>query len=261
VRAILSVSDRRDVVSFAQGLLVLGFELFATDGTASELASAGVAVRNVSELTNHPEMLGGRVKTLHPAIYAGLLADRTQPEHLAQLTRFGYTPIDLVAVNLYPFQATIETPSATLVQAIENVDIGGVTLLRAAAKNFAQVITVVDPSDYNTVLERLQAHTDDVVWRRQLAAKAYRHTAVYDTQVSGYLGGPAEEFPEQFTIALRKVQDLRYGENPHQRSALYVQTPNPRVGATLVGAKQLHGKELSFNNLLDIDAAVNCVRR
>ena len=260
MRAILSVSDRRDVVSFAQGLTALGFELYATDGTAGVLASAGIAVHNVSELTNHPEMLGGRVKTLHPAIYAGLLADRSQPDHLAQLAQFGYTPIDLIAVNLYPFQATIETPSVTLAEAIENVDIGGVTLLRAAAKNFAQVVTVVDPDDYASVLEHLQAQTADVVWRRQLAAKAFRHTAVYDTQVSGYLGGQVDEFPEQFTIALRKVQDLRYGENPHQRSALYVQTPNPRMSATLVGAKQLHGKELSFNNLLDVDAAMGCVR-
>ncbi len=258
MRAILSPWDKRGLEEFARELRALGFDLYATDGTARFLAGAGQAVRNVSELTSHPEMLGGRVKTLHPAIYAGLLANREDPEHVAQLATLGYSPIDVVAVNLYPFQATIESPSAALDVALENVDIGGVSLLRAAAKNFRQVIPVVDPDDYPTVLEHLRTRADDQQWRRQMAAKAFRHVATYDAHIAAYLGGPATEFPELLPIALSKVQDLRYGENPHQRAAVYSQTPNPRLGATIVGARQLHGRELSFNNLLDVDAAMSC---
>jgi phosphoribosylaminoimidazolecarboxamide formyltransferase/IMP cyclohydrolase len=236
-------------------LHALGYELFATDGTAAALASAGVPVQSVSALTGHPEMLDGRVKTLHPAIYAGILANRAQPEHLAQLAERGYGLVDLVVVNLYPFQATVEAPDVSTEQAIEQIDIGGVTLLRAAAKNFASVLPVVDPADYLEVVARVREHRDDRPWRRQLAAKAFRHVAVYDTQVASYLGGPTEAFPDVLTVALQKVQDLRYGENPHQRAALYRQTPNPQPTASVVGARQLHGKELSFNNLLDVDAA------
>ena len=260
MRAILSPWDKRGLETFAQELSALGFELYATDGTANALASAGQTVRNVSELTSHPEMLGGRVKTLHPAIYAGLLADREDPDHLAQLTRLGYAPIDVVAVNLYPFQATIESPSVSLKKAIENVDIGGVSLLRAAAKNFPHVVPVVDPDDYPAVIERLRTHTDDFGWRRQMAAKAFRHVAAYDVHIAGYFGGPTDDFPEILPVALKKIQDLRYGENPHQRAAVYSQTPNSRLEATIVGARQLHGRELSFNNILDVDAALNCVR-
>ncbi|HEX5417773.1 MAG TPA: bifunctional phosphoribosylaminoimidazolecarboxamide formyltransferase/IMP cyclohydrolase, partial [Chloroflexota bacterium] len=259
MRAILSPADKRGLVSFARELLALGFELFASDGTARALSAEGIAVRNVSELTGHPEMLDGRVKTLHPAIYAGLLADRSRPAHLRQLTEHGYAPIDLVTCNLYPFAATIETPTATLDDAVENIDIGGVTLLRAAAKNFASVLPVVDPDDYEMVIDRLRARTDDLTWRRQLAAKTFRHIAAYDSHIAGYLEGPSEEFPAELTVALTKVQDLRYGENPHQRAALYAQTPNPQRAATLVGARQLHGKELSFNNLLDVGAAFSAV--
>lgn len=259
-KALLSVSDRRDLVAFAQGLRDLGFELYATDGTARALTSAEVAVHTVEELTNHPEILGGRVKTLHPAVHAGILANRSIADHLEQLAKLGYAPIDVVVSNLYPFQDTIESPTVTLQEAVETIDIGGVTLLRAAAKNFAHVVPVVDPADYPTVLDRLRAHTDGSEWRRQMAAKAFRHTAVYDTHIAGYLGGTAEEFPEQVTIALAKVKDLRYGENPHQRAALYRQTPQPRTAPTVVNARQLHGKELSFNNLLDVDAAFSCVR-
>ncbi|MGH2460361.1 MAG: bifunctional phosphoribosylaminoimidazolecarboxamide formyltransferase/IMP cyclohydrolase [Chloroflexota bacterium] len=260
MRAILSPWDKRGLADFAQELHALGFELYATDGTVRALADAGQAARNVSELTAHPEMLEGRVKTLHPAIYAGLLADRDNDDHRAQIARFGYAPIDVVAVNLYPFQATIESPTATLKDALDNVDIGGVSLLRAAAKNFGQVIPVVDPADYPVVIERLRAHTDDLAWRRQLAAKAFRHVAVYDVHVAGYLAGPLDDFPDVLPVALAKSQDLRYGENPHQRAAVYRQTPNPRPGTAIVGARQLHGKELSFNNLLDVDAALGSVR-
>jgi len=260
LRAILSPSDKRGLVSFARELATLGFELFASDGTARALGAEGVPVRNVSELTGHPEMLDGRVKTLHPAIYAGLLADRARADHLKQLDQFHYGPIDLVACNLYPFAATVESASATLAEAIENIDIGGVTLLRAAAKNYPSVVPVVDPSDYDAVIAHLREKTDDAGWRRALAAKTFRHIAAYDAHIAGYLAGPDEEFPDELTVAMTKVQDLRYGENPHQRAALYAQSPNPQRGATLVGARQLHGKELSFNNLLDVGAAFNVVR-
>ena len=259
MRAILSPSDKRGLVNFARELVTLGVELFASDGTARVLSAEGIAVRNVSELTGHPEMLDGRVKTLHPAIYAGILADRSRPAHLEQLAEHGYAPIDIVACNLYPFAATIESPGASLDDAIENIDIGGVTLLRAAAKNYASVLPVVDPDDYDAVIARLREKSDDSEWRRRLAAKTFRHISSYDSQIAGYLEGPSDEFPAELTVALSKVQDLRYGENPHQRAALYAQTPNPQRGATLVGARQLHGKELSFNNLLDVGAAFNSV--
>ncbi len=260
MRAILSVSDKRGLATFAGDLLSLGFELFASDGTTRALASSGLAVRRLEELTGHPEMLGGRVKTLHPAIYAGLLADRDQADHLAQLAYVGYAPIDLVAVNLYPFQATIERSPSDEREAIEQIDVGGVTLVRAASKNFAHVIPVVDPADYPEVIARLRAGTADLGWRRRLAAKGFRHVAVYDTQIASYLQGALDEFPAELSVALTKVQDLRYGENPHQRAALYRQTPNPQPQATLAGARQLHGRELSFNNLLDVAAALDCAR-
>lgn len=260
MRAILSPWDKQGLETFASELQALGFDLYATDGTVRYLAARGLAIHPIDEITGHPEILGGRVKTLHPAIYAGLLANRENPEHQSQLDQLGYAPIDLVAVNLYPFQSTIENPTSSLAEAIENIDIGGVSLLRAAAKNYAQVIPVVDPADYPRVVERLRQRQDDPSWRRQLAAKALRHVAVYDIHIAAYLGGPVEEFPEVLPVALAKRQDLRYGENPHQRAALYVQTPNPRPFASVVGARQLHGKELSFNNILDVDAALSCVR-
>jgi phosphoribosylaminoimidazolecarboxamide formyltransferase/IMP cyclohydrolase len=260
VRAILSVSDKRGLTSLARELTGLGFELYATGKTAQSIADDGTAVRAIEELTHHPEMLGGRVKTLHPAVHAGLLADREQPGHLAELTERGYQTIDLVVANLYPFQATIEAPGVTLDDAIEQIDIGGVALLRASAKNYRQVLPVVDPADYPNVVERLRAGTLDPEWRRQLAAKAFRHVAAYDTHVAGFLAGSGELFPETLTIALSKVQDLRYGENPHQHAALYRQTPNPHPESRLVGARQLHGRELSFNNLLDIEAAWDAAR-
>ncbi len=259
MRAILSPYDKTGLKEFARGLVELGFELVASDGTARFLSATGVPVRNISELTGHPEMLGGRVKTLHPAIHAGLLANPDDADHRAQLDRFGYGTVDLVAANLYPFQKTIESATATIAEAIEQIDIGGVTLLRAAAKNFKHVVPVVDPGDYSLVLDRLQSETADEPWRRTLAAKAFQHVAVYDTHVAGFLRVDDNEFPNELSIALAKVQDLRYGENPHQRAALYRQTPNARLRSTLAGARQLHGKELSFNNILDVDAAFGCV--
>ena len=260
MRAVLSPFDKTGLVQFAQGLLALGFDLFATDGTARSLGGAGVACHNISDLTTHPEMLGGRVKTLHPAIYAGLLADLDLPDHRSQLAHFGYEPIELVVVNLYPFRQTIESPSVRLTEAIEQIDIGGVALLRAASKNFQHVIPVVDPADYSEVLTRLNDSSTDAGWRREMAAKTFRHVAAYDATIAGFLTGPNEEFPEVLPLALTKIQDLRYGENPHQMAALYGQFPNPEFGSTLAGAKQLHGRELSFNNILDAEAAYGAVR-
>jgi phosphoribosylaminoimidazolecarboxamide formyltransferase/IMP cyclohydrolase len=260
VRAVLSPFDKTGLVPFARELVALGFDLYATDGTTRTLLDAGVTCHNLGELTHHSEMLGGRVKTLHPAIYAGLLADLDLPEHRAQLAEFGYQPIDLVVVNLYPFRQTIENPEVRLNDAIEQIDIGGVALLRAASKNFQHVIPVVDPADYFEVLTRLRDRSADLVWRRAMAAKTFRHVAAYDATIAGYLTGGAAEFPEVLPIALTKIQDLRYGENPHQRAALYGQFPNPEVGSTLAGATQLHGKELSFNNILDVEAAFGAVR-
>lgn len=260
MRAILSPWDKQGLEAFARELGSLGFEIYASDGTAKLLAEAGQTVHKISELTSHPEMLDGRVKTLHPAVYAGLLADPRRPDHVEQLRRFGYAPINVVAVNLYPFRATVESPSTTIDDAMENIDIGGVSLLRAAAKNFAHVVPVVDPADYPVVIERLRDQRDDYEWRQQMAAKAFRHVAAYDAQIAGYLSGATGEFPDTLPIALAKVQDLRYGENPHQSAALYRLTPNPRPSATIVGARQVHGRELSFNNLLDVDAALSCVR-
>lgn len=260
MRAILSPHDKTGLAEFARGLQTLGYELYASDGTVRFLADHGITARNLSEVTKHPEMLDGRVKTLHPAIYAGLLADREREEHRVQLDTFAYPTFDVVAVNLYPFRETIEAPDATLARAIENIDIGGVSLLRAAGKNFAQVLPVVDPSDYPAVLEGLRDRREDISWRRQLAAKAFRYVAEYDAHIAGYLGGPDETFPEVLTVTLRKVQDLRYGENPHQQAALYRQTPVKTGVRTIVDAEQLHGKELSFNNLLDAEAALKAAR-
>lgn len=260
MRAILSPYDKTGLPEFARGLQGLGYEVYASDGTVRFLADHGITTRNLSEVTGHPEMLEGRLKTLHPAIYAGLLADREREEHRVQLERFGYPSFDVVAVNLYPFRQTIEAEDATLATAIENIDIGGVSLLRAAGKNFSQVLPVVDPSDYPAVLEGLRGGRDDLVWRRRLAAKAFRYVAEYDAHIAGYLAGPDEAFPDVLTITLSKVQDLRYGENPHQRAALYRQTPVKSGTGTLVDAEQLHGKELSFNNLLDAEAALKAAR-
>ncbi|HLZ07057.1 MAG TPA: bifunctional phosphoribosylaminoimidazolecarboxamide formyltransferase/IMP cyclohydrolase [Chloroflexota bacterium] len=260
MRAILSPFDKNGLIPFARGLIALGFDLFATDGTARWLGEAGVACHNISELTKHAEMLGGRVKTLHPAIYAGLLADPHLPDHVAQLARFRYESIEVVVVNLYPFRQTVESPLVQLAEAIEQIDIGGVALLRAASKNIHNVIPVVDPVDYSDVLKRLQDSTTDPAWRRGMAAKTFRHVAAYDSTIAGYLTGTTEEFPEVLPLALTKIQDLRYGENPHQRAALYGQFPNSEVGSTLAGATQLHGRELSFNNILDVEAAFSAVR-
>jgi phosphoribosylaminoimidazolecarboxamide formyltransferase/IMP cyclohydrolase len=254
-RALISVSDKRGIVAFAQGLTQLGWEIVSTGGTAAALRAAGIAVTTVDQLTGFPEFLDGRVKTLHPAIHGALLARRDLPEHLSAVREQGIVPIDLVAVNLYPFQMTIAQPGSSFEDAVENVDIGGPSMLRSAAKNHVFVLPVVDPTDYPKVLELLRdgGLTPDV--RREFAAKVFAHTSDYDAAIAGYLTLPEEGLPRRLGIAMERVQTLRYGENPGQRAALYV-TEEPRGMRDLT---QRQGKELSFNNLLDLDAAMAAV--
>ena len=260
MRAILSVYDKTGVVDFARGLETLGFEVFSTGGTESLLREAGVKVRGIQELTGFPEMLGGRVKTLHPAIHGGILALRDDPGHLDELAQHGLQPIDLVASNLYPFLEVARESGARLSQALENIDIGGNTLLRAAAKNFQSVLAVCDPHDYPGLLEELR-RSEGVSpdSRRRLAAKAFQHCAVYDTHVATYLRPHDEIFPAEYTIALSRVSDMRSGENPHQLAAFYAESsPRPRPPG-VASAVQLHGKAPSFNNTFDADLAWQAV--
>src|SRR5579885_466307 len=260
VRALISVYDKTGVVDLARGLAELGFELLSTGGTRAELQVAGLAVRDVAEVTGWPEMLGGRVKTLHPAIHAGLLARRDNPDDMVQLRDQGVEPIDLLVSNLYPFLEALGDPNATHADVVEKIDVGGPAMLRAASKNYAHVVVLTDPADYGPVLAALRNGGVDATLRRRLAAKAFQHLAAYDTHVAGYLRGTEPEFPDELTFALRKRQELRYGENPHQRAALYVQTPALYERATVAGGRLLHGKELSYLNLNDINAALAAVR-
>ncbi len=254
-RALISVSDKRGIVSFAQGLIDLGWEIVSTGGTAASLRKAGLAVTTVEEVTHFPEILDGRVKTLHPAIHAGLLARPDLPQHQAALQTHGILPFGLVAVNLYPFQATIAIPGASFEDAIENIDVGGPSMLRSSAKNHAYVIPVVDPSDYNRVLDWLRKGGVPSNVRQELAAKVFTHTASYDTAIATYLSARDEALPSRMTLAVERLQLLRYGENPDQRAALY-SSDEPRGIRDLT---QRQGKELSFNNLLDLDAAATTV--
>jgi phosphoribosylaminoimidazolecarboxamide formyltransferase/IMP cyclohydrolase len=249
-RALISVSDKRGIVPFAQGLVQLGWEIISTGGTAAALKEAGVAVIPVDQVTGSPEILDGRVKTLHPKIHGGLLFRRDLPTQVAEAKEHDITPIDLVAVNLYPFRATIARPEVSFEDAIENIDIGGPSMLRSAAKNHEHVLVIVDPKDYTPALERLKSGTADHGYRKELAAKVFAHTSDYDAAIAGYLSGGATELPPILAMGLKRVQSLRYGENPEQRAALYV-SDEPRGMADLT---QRQGKELSFNNLLDIDA-------
>ncbi len=256
MRAIISVSDKSGVTDFAKGLSQLGFEIFSTGGTKKALAQAGVPVKSVSEITGFPEILDGRVKTLHPAVHGGILAKRALPAHMEELAKNKIEIIDLVAVNLYPFVQTVAKENVTLDEALENIDIGGPTLIRAAAKNFPSVIVVVDPADYQPVLEKLKGGGIDLAERKRLAQKAFQHVAIYDTAIAQYLGQGMEGFPEEMTIALKKRYGLRYGENPHQQAAFYAEpVVRARPDTGITWAKQLWGKELSFNNILDADAA------
>ncbi|MFB0559071.1 MAG: bifunctional phosphoribosylaminoimidazolecarboxamide formyltransferase/IMP cyclohydrolase [Dehalococcoidales bacterium] len=260
MRAIISVSDKAGVTDFAKELSQLGFEIFSTGGTKKALEEAKVPVKSVSGLTGFPEILDGRVKTLHPIIYGGILARRDLPEHMAQLAETKIEPIDLVAVNLYPFVQTVAKEGVTLDEAVENIDIGGPSMIRASAKNFPSVIVVVDPADYKPVLDKLRAGSIDLAERKRLAQKAFQHVAVYDTAISQYLRQDMEDFPEEMTVALKKRYGLRYGENPHQQAVFYAeQVVGAKQATGITRAKQLWGKELSFNNILDADAAWGAV--
>ena len=257
MRAILSVSDKTGLVDFARGLSSLAVEIFSTGGTKGALKEAGVPVRSVSEITDFPEILDGRVKTLHPAVHGGILAKRNIKGHMNELAEKGLQTIDMVVVNLYPFLKTISKEGVTLDEALENIDIGGPTMVRAAAKNFPDVIVIVDPADYGAVLKALKEGKVDMELRGKLAQKAFQHVAYYDTAIAQYLRG--EGFPEVVTIALKKSSDLTYGENPHQQAALYEEESLKKPKASLISSKQLGGKDLSFNNILDLDAALNAV--
>jgi phosphoribosylaminoimidazolecarboxamide formyltransferase / IMP cyclohydrolase len=267
-RALLSVHDKTGVVDFARGLAALGVELLSTGGTARLLRESGVPVRDVSEVTGFPEMLDGRVKTLHPAIHGGILARRDAPEHLAALDKHGIPPIDLVVVALYPFEATVARAGVTLPEAIEQIDIGGPTMIRAAAKNHASVGVVTDAGQYRAVLDELRARgaTLGDATRFRLAQDAFRRTAQYDAAISAYLaserasgaadrpGAPADLFPASLTLDGERALTLKYGENPHQPAAFYRLVGGAPVG--LAAMKQLHGPELGYNNLLDFSAAL-----
>jgi len=264
-RALISVSDKTGVVELAKALLPLGVEILSTGGTAQLLKLNGVVVTEVADFTGFPEMMEGRVKTLHPKVHGGILARRDKPDHVASMQQHGIKPIDLVVVNLYPFAQTVAKPGVTMDDAIENIDIGGPAMVRAAAKNHAFVAIVTDPADYARVVEQLKknkgAVSDDERYR--LAAKAFSHTAEYDGMISSWLtardrNGKAREFPERFNFQVRLVQPLRYGENPHQSAAFYAERDPPP--GTLAGYKQLQGKELSYNNIADADAAWECCR-
>ncbi|MEJ7813380.1 MAG: bifunctional phosphoribosylaminoimidazolecarboxamide formyltransferase/IMP cyclohydrolase [Gemmatimonadaceae bacterium] len=253
-RALLSVSDKRGLAEFARGLGALGWELVSTGGTARALREAGLAPIDVSQVTGFAEMMDGRVKTLHPAVHGGLLARRDVPEHMRALEAHGIAPIDLVAVNLYPFREAAARPAAVAEDVIEQIDIGGPSMVRSAAKNFQSVTVVVDPDDYVRVLAGIAAQDDDLDLRRLLAGKAFAHTAAYDAAIAGWFAnGDGERFPAHATLAFERAQALRYGENPDQQAAFYVE----RAGAGLAALVQRGGKELSFNNLLDLEGALN----
>ncbi|HET7296111.1 MAG TPA: bifunctional phosphoribosylaminoimidazolecarboxamide formyltransferase/IMP cyclohydrolase [Gemmatimonadales bacterium] len=256
MRALLSVSDKRGVVEFARALAAAGWELVSTGGTAAALRAAGIAVVPIEQVTGFPEMMDGRVKTLHPKVHGGLLARRADPGDRAALAQHGITPIDLVAVNLYPFRETVAKPGVTFEQAVEQIDIGGPSMLRSAAKNHQDVIVVVDPDDYPKVVAALKDVARGVSpgLRKELAAKVFAHTAAYDAAIHGYLTRDSAGWPARVTLALECRQELRYGENPHQPAALYA-APEPGIR----DLEQLHGKELSFNNLLDVDAGLLAV--
>lgn len=262
-RAILSVYDKEGIIEFAQGLQSLGVEILSTGGTYKLLKEKGIKIKEVSEHTGFPEMLDGRVKTLHPKIHGGILGRRDDPKHLEQMKAQGIEPIDLVAVNLYPFKATIAKPNVTLEEAIENIDIGGPTMLRSAAKNYRDVAVIIDPKDYGTVLDELKRSGGEISEskRYDLAKKVFFTTSDYDRTIFSYLDGreeKAERFPDRLVLQFEKVQSLRYGENPHQQAAFY-REPQLIEGG-VAAAKQIWGKEMSYNNFLDTHSAFELVK-
>jgi len=258
-RALISVSDKEGVLEFAKGLIANGYEIVSTGGTYDLLKSVGAI--NISEVTGFPEIMDGRVKTLHPAIHGGLLAVRDNPMHMETISMHNINTIDIVAVNLYPFKETIQKEGVTEEEAVENIDIGGPSMIRSAAKNHAYVAVIVDPSDYEKVLAEISNGGIKIETKKALAAKAFRHTAAYDALIAAYF--TKEPYPEKLTLTYEIKQPLRYGENPHQKAALY-SYPMPGTGLsggnTIIAAKQLHGKELSFNNIADADVTLAMVK-
>jgi phosphoribosylaminoimidazolecarboxamide formyltransferase/IMP cyclohydrolase len=262
-RAMISVSDKRGVVEFSRALAEIGIEIVSTGGTASLLRDNKVAVRDVSEVTGFPEMMDGRVKTLNPKVHGGILALRDNPQHVAQMKEHGIVPIDLVVVNLYPFEATVAR-GAAFEEIVENIDIGGPTMVRAAAKNYTHVGVIVDPEDYDPIVAELRSNSGSLTpaTRFKLLRKAFQHTAHYDAAISNYFAfldenGQGVRWGETFSIQVAKIQDMRYGENPHQSAAFY--RTEGDSGPSIARAKQFQGKELSFNNILDADAALSTV--
>jgi phosphoribosylaminoimidazolecarboxamide formyltransferase/IMP cyclohydrolase len=259
---LISVSDKNGIVEFAKGLNDLGVEILSTGGTARLLKDKGVSVTLVSEYTKFPEMLNGRVKTLHPLVHGGILAMRDSEEHMTQLKEHGISPIDMVVVNLYPFEQTIKKKDVSVDEAVENIDIGGPTMIRSAAKNHNGVAVVVNPGRYTDVLEELKSNGGGISpeFSSKLALEAFEHTAKYDSIISDYLSKiftPTIPFPDVVSLGYEKAMDLRYGENPHQKAAFY---KNSRFQGICVGnAEKLHGKELSFNNIIDLDSALDIV--
>jgi phosphoribosylaminoimidazolecarboxamide formyltransferase/IMP cyclohydrolase len=253
-RALISVSDKSGIIDFARELINLDFELISTGGTSKAIRDAALPCKDISDITQFPEMLDGRVKTLHPNVHGGLLARRDLPEHMKTIAEHGIHPIDVVCVNLYPFRETARKKGIEPEHVIEQIDIGGPSMLRSAAKNFAAVTVVVDPADYGRVIEALAGDpAKSIELRRELAAKVYAHTAAYDSAISGWFAAQrGDRFPERLTLAFERQQPLRYGENPEQRAAFYVE----EAGAGLAGLVQRGGKELSFNNLLDLEGAL-----
>ncbi|MEC9485613.1 MAG: bifunctional phosphoribosylaminoimidazolecarboxamide formyltransferase/IMP cyclohydrolase [Candidatus Izemoplasma sp.] len=257
-RALLSVSDKTDIATFAKGLIQHNYEIISTGGTLSVLQEHDIPTTPVEEITHFPEMLDGRVKTLHPVIHGGLLARRDIPRHMKTLNDHNILPIDLVCVNLYPFEATIQQADIAFDDAIEQIDIGGPSMLRSAAKNMKDVVVICDPLDYDTILTELNDHNDiQLKTKRQLGAKVFRHTAYYDSVIAEYLRNDTPLFKEKQTIGMTYNSVLRYGENPHQQAALYQTTNTPY---SLFNAQQLHGKELSYNNIQDANAALNILK-
>jgi len=267
-RALISVSDKTGVLEFARQLEKLGYEILSTGGTYTALTAGGVAAIEVSSITKFPECLDGRVKTLHPAIHAGILAIRSNSEHMSTLDELGIGTIDIVVINLYPFAQTIQKPDVELAEAIENIDIGGPTMLRAAAKNYQDVAVVVDPSDYEKIIEELKNGGEIIAQTKfRLAYKVFSHTAHYDALIANYLGAqicsmdqgtPETNSPETLTLTFEKAQDLRYGENPHQGAIFYKEVGT--FSGALTAAEQLHGKELSYNNINDANGALDVVK-
>jgi phosphoribosylaminoimidazolecarboxamide formyltransferase/IMP cyclohydrolase len=258
-RALVSVSDKNGLEPFVRGLIELGVEVISTGGTAKYLRDAGLQITGISDVTGFPEIMDGRVKTLHPAIHGGILADRSKPAHLKAIEDLGIKPIDLVVVNLYPFEQTVAQRGVTEAEAVENIDIGGPSMVRSAAKNFSGVGIVTDPADYHKILGELKGSAGElsVDTRRALAAKAFHHTAHYDSAIANWFGEQQADFPKNLMLDLTKLQDLRYGENPHQRASWYSEVGAD--GSLTAAIDQLHGGPLSFNNLLDLDAARRCL--